>query len=89
MYILECASQPHLWGTHPPSLASLIPLADLAVIDNWKNYLAPVHRSRGAGMASSEHEPMAAEKSLRARRGCSEIKLINGVCLKSLSAVKR
>lgn len=58
MYILECASQPHLWGTHPPSLASLIPLADIAVIDN-KNYLAPVHKSQGAGMASSEYEPMA------------------------------
>ena len=28
-------------------------------------------------------------KSLGARRGCSEIKLINGVCLKSLRAVKR
>lgn len=88
MYILECASQPHLWGTRPPSLASLIPLADLPVTDNWKNYLAPVHKPQGAGMVSSQFEPMAAEKSLTARRGCSEIKLINGVCLKTLSAVK-
>lgn len=59
MYILECASQPHLWGTQPPSLASLIPLADIPVIDNWKNYLAPVHKSQGAGMAGSKYEPMA------------------------------
>lgn len=29
MYILECVSQPHLWGTHPPGLVSVIPLADL------------------------------------------------------------
>ncbi|KAK5915056.1 hypothetical protein CesoFtcFv8_000688 [Champsocephalus esox] len=60
MHNKECASQPHLWGAHPPSLASLIPLADLPVIDTWKNYLAPVHKSQGAGMASSECEPMAA-----------------------------
>lgn len=40
-------------------------------------------------MVSAEYEPMAAEESLRARRGCSEIKLINGVCLKSLSAVRQ
>lgn len=59
MYNLECASSPHLWGTHPPSLASLIPLADIPVIDKWKNYLAPVHKSQGAGMASWEHGPMA------------------------------
>lgn len=59
MYNLECASPPHLWGTHPPSLASLIPLADIPVIDKWKNYLALVHKSQGAGMASCEHEPMA------------------------------
>lgn len=64
MYILEFSSQPHLWGTHPPSLASLIPLADLPVIDKWNNYLAPVHRSPGAGMVSSEYEPMTVEKSL-------------------------
>lgn len=89
MYILECASQPHLVGTHSPSLASLIPLADLPVTDSWRNYLAPVHRSQGAGMVSSAYEPMAAVKSHRARRGRSEIKLINGVCLKSLSAVKQ
>ncbi|KAI9545192.1 hypothetical protein NQZ68_038504 [Dissostichus eleginoides] len=87
--VLRIIQKPHLWGTHPPSLASLIPLADLPVIDTWKNYLAPVHKSQGAGMASSECEPMAAEESLGARRGCSEIKLINGVCLQSLSAVKQ
>lgn len=59
MYILECASQPHLWGMHSASLASLLPLADILLIDKWKKYLAPVHKSQGAGMASSAHEPMA------------------------------
>lgn len=29
MFILECAFQPHLWGTHPPNLVSHIPLAAL------------------------------------------------------------
>lgn len=89
MYILEFASHPHLWGTHPPSLSSLIPLADLSLIDRCKKYLARVHKSPGAGMGSSQYKPMATKESLRARRGCSEIKLINGVCLKGLSAVKQ
>lgn len=89
MYILEFASHPHLWGTRSPSLASVTPLAELAVIDKCKKYLARVHRSQGAGMESSQHEPMGAEKSIGAGRGYSEIKLINGVCLRRLSAVKR
>lgn len=59
MYVVECASQPHLWGTHSPSLASPLPLADILLIDDWNKYLAPVHKSQGAGMASSAHEPMA------------------------------
>lgn len=57
--MVECASRPHLWGTHSPSLASPLPLADIPLIDNWNKSLAPVHRSQGAGMASSPHEPMA------------------------------
>lgn len=59
MHILECASQPHLWGRQAPSLASLIPTTAISVTDNWKNYLAAVHKSQGAGMVSSESEPMA------------------------------
>lgn len=69
MYVLECASQPHLWGMHQPSLASLIPLADIPVIDNWKSYLAPVHKSQGAGMMSSEYEPMAGREILPSQAG--------------------
>lgn len=69
MYVLECASQPHLWGTHQPSLASLIPLADIPVIDNWKSYLAQVHKSQGAGMMSSEYEPMAGREILPSQAG--------------------
>lgn len=38
MYVVECASQPHLWGTHSPSLASLLPLADILLIDDWNKY---------------------------------------------------
>lgn len=34
-------------------------------------------------MMSPPCQPMAAKKKLQARRGCSEIKLINGVCLKT------
>lgn len=40
-----------------------------ALNDKWKNYLAPVLRSQGAGMVSSEYEPMAVEKSLSGQAG--------------------
>lgn len=83
MRILECASQPHLCGTRMRSQASLTLLADHPVTDRPDNYLASIHMPRGARMVSSEFRPMAAERSLRGRRGRSEIKLINGVCLKS------
>lgn len=59
MYNLECASLPHLWGNTPAKPGLSHPTGWYPVIDNWKNYLAQVHKSQGAGMASSEYEPMA------------------------------
>lgn len=89
MHVAECASQPHLWGRNSPSLASRLPLADIPLTDNWNKRLAPVHKSQRAGMASSAQRTNGRRRNAsQPGGGCSQIKLINGVCLKSLLAVQ-
>ena len=87
MWVVECASQPHLWGTDSPSLASLLPLAHTLLTDSWNNYLAPVHKSQGAGMASSAHEPIADREIPPSQAGLQSNKTHQwGVSQKSVSS---
>lgn len=80
MYILECVSQPHLWETHPPSLVSLIPLADIDHDWQLEELFGFCPQEPGGRYGKFWKRTNGRLEILQARRGCGEIKLISGVC---------
>lgn len=90
MYNLECASLPHLWRNTPAKPGLSHPTGWYP--RDWQleelfgsGPQEPGGRYGEFGIWTNGRRRF----SYQARRGCSQIKLINGVCLKSLSAVKQ